>query len=486
MEKETVFIVAGSMQLGFLAAFARILSSRFEIVFVALNRLTAGYLRKRFPDLAVRVEDIEGPNAKAASGADLNRCLSLEEKYGERLSMILSCDRGLGKGYLFNATNHPTQYKTYWSMEKKYNHLCNSLNSFDGLVNKYHPKFVLSGALLKEVCIVLRYHKIPFFYLGMIKFGKRCFWVENEYYQNSHLINSLKDNIKNSAAEKIDTRSDINYIQEQISKEQYSNIDFSYFGSYKNYCRYFITELYRSVRGTGHRDGYKFLGWGNSILSRPRAYRFFKKHGVRPAELAPYRIVYFPLHLEPELALNTFSPEFNNSMEMVAWISKSLPADCVLVVKESPWAFGIRPVGYYENLTRIGNVRLAYPKVSSFDWIRAAKLTATITGTAAIESIYFNTPVLSFGKYQLVNLLETVRYVTDYESTSAAVEYLLGLPADDQLFKRSKMALYLAQIKNSFELPEYETLFSRHDEQTDNAEAAFLELKKRYDNLFAD
>ena len=63
-----------------------------------------------------------------------------------------------------------------------------------------------------------------------------------------------------------------------------------------------------------------------------------------------------PLHLEPEIALLALSPEFNNSMEMIAWISKSLPADALVVVKEQPFSFGVRSRRYYHQLMQIGNV----------------------------------------------------------------------------------------------------------------------------------
>ena len=41
--------------------------------------------------------------------------------------------------------------------------------------------------------------------------------------------------------------------------------------------------------------------------------------------------------MEPEVSLLQVSPEFNNSYEVICWVSKSLPADTMLVVKENPW-----------------------------------------------------------------------------------------------------------------------------------------------------
>ena len=63
--------------------------------------------------------------------------------------------------------------------------------------------------------------------------------------------------------------------------------------------------------------------------------------------------IYMPLHLEPEMALQNFSPEFNNQLEMIYWISKSLPSNYFIVVKEHPEMYGLRTIKYINNLIKI-------------------------------------------------------------------------------------------------------------------------------------
>ena len=99
--------------------------------------------------------------------------------------------------------------------------------------------------------------------------------------------------------------------------------------------------------------------------------------------------------MEPEVALLSISPEFNNSMEMIAWISKSVPADVLLVIKEQPLSFGIRSRHYYDNFRRIENVVLADPRVHSWEWIRAASVVATITGSVGFEAVHFERPTVT-------------------------------------------------------------------------------------------
>ncbi len=195
-------------------------------------------------------------------------------------------------------------------------------------------------------------------------------------------------------------------------------------------------------------------------------------------------MVYVPLHLEPEVALLSVSPEFNNSMEMVAWISKSVPADTILVVKEQPFSYGIRSKRYYDNLRRIGNVVLANPDVHSWDWIRAARVVATISGTAGIESVYFHKPVLSFGKHQVINYLPTVRYANSYESTRQHIKELMDLDPGSKVFETSREALYRAQMETSFELPGFEHTYRIREPQLELARIAVDHLYSQYPHLF--
>jgi len=167
-------------------------------------------------------------------------------------------------------------------------------------------------------------------------------------------------------------------------------------------------------------------------------------------------------------------------MEIISWISKSLPADTMLVVKEQPHAYGIRSQRYYDNFRKIGNVILASPEIHSWEWIKQAKIIATITGTVGIEAAYFGKPVLSFGKHQIINYLPSVRYVNTFESVKDAVKELLTLTPDDIIFKKSKAALYHAQKENSFRMAGLEKLSKSKKLHMGLAEQVVASLKERY------
>jgi hypothetical protein len=304
-------------------------------------------------------------------------------------------------------------------------------------------------------------------------------WIENEYYQNEEYINTIKENVFTYQNKK--KFSSIDYIQDQLSAYKIKKVSFLYTKACKELIRRFPQEILKKITGYYKKNqGYKFLGWYRPIFMRPYFFKYFQRIGKKPEELTGYKLIYFPLHLEPEIALLSISPEFNNSMELITWISKSLPADALLVVKENPLSFGIRSKQYYDNLRRINNVVLSYPDISSWQWIRSSNITATISGTAGIESVYFERPVISFGKHQIINHLPTVRYVYNYDTTRDAISELLSLSHNDKMFKISKEALYHAQMKVSFEMPGIEKIIKDYNLHMNLAEIAYKKLREQY------
>tara|TARA_B100000315_G_scaffold229300_1_gene238785 strand:- start:25 stop:810 length:786 start_codon:yes stop_codon:yes gene_type:complete len=243
----------------------------------------------------------------------------------------------------------------------------------------------------------------------------------------------------------------------------------------------FPDELIKLFTGYFNKNqGYKFLGWYPSLFRRPYMYNYFRKYGEKPENMRGFNLVYFPLHHEPEISLLSASSEFNNSMELIAWVSKSLPANILLVVKEQPYSYGIRSKNYYDNLRRIGNVVLAHPATTSWQWIKCSVLVTTFVGTAGLEAVFHDKPVLSAGKHQLINHLPTVRYINSFDSTKKAVKELLLLSEDDKLFKVSKEALYHAINDDSFELIGIEKISKSRELHMDLAKIAVNTIKEKY------
>ncbi|MBD3197752.1 MAG: hypothetical protein GF317_22055 [Candidatus Lokiarchaeota archaeon] len=114
--------------------------------------------------------------------------------------------------------------------------------------------------------------------------------------------------------------------------------------------------------------------------------------------------IYFPLHYQPE---RTSCPEgeiFSDQFLIIDMISKLLPYNWQLYVKEHtsqwhPLMHGecSRDKSFYEKVRSLENVHFLSTQVSSFKLTDKAKAVATITGTSGWEALIRETPALVFG-----------------------------------------------------------------------------------------
>ena len=107
---------------------------------------------------------------------------------------------------------------------------------------------------------------------------------------------------------------------------------------------------------------------------------------------------YFPLHYEPERNLLIDAPFHCNQIEIIKNISRSLPVNFMLYVKEHPTqkVIGWRKISYYKQLQDLPNVRLIHPSVKPDAILEKCKLVITISGTAGLEAIFYKRPVIVF------------------------------------------------------------------------------------------
>jgi hypothetical protein len=109
----------------------------------------------------------------------------------------------------------------------------------------------------------------------------------------------------------------------------------------------------------------------------------------------PY--AYFPLHIEPEIAMMLYAPYYTNQIELIKVAARALPISMKLYVKEHPGMAGYRTRGFYRELRKIPNVCIIAPHLSGTEIARHAALTITITSTSGWEALLLKKPVITFG-----------------------------------------------------------------------------------------
>jgi len=125
----------------------------------------------------------------------------------------------------------------------------------------------------------------------------------------------------------------------------------------------------------------------------------------------------FPLHVQPEATTLTLAPFYVDQPTLIANIAKALPVGYQLYVKEHVMAVGRRPLGEYERIMDIPNVKLISPDVRVRDLIQQSLGVCTITGTMGWEALVYGKPAITFG-----------RPFYDASGLTYPVEEIQGLP----------------------------------------------------------
>lgn len=140
---------------------------------------------------------------------------------------------------------------------------------------------------------------------------------------------------------------------------------------------------------------------------------------------------YYPLHLEPEMAMLLLAPQWTDQLNLIKQVAESLPLSYKLYVKEHPAMMGFRTRRYYKKMKKIPNVKLIHPNHDSHAIIQDAKFVATQTGTAGWEALMLQKPVITFGSVYY-NTLPMVKHVSDIATLADVVQEQLERPRHDE------------------------------------------------------
>ena len=114
----------------------------------------------------------------------------------------------------------------------------------------------------------------------------------------------------------------------------------------------------------------------------------------------PDRIIYFPLHLQPEMTTSALGDVYSDQTIAISKARElARQADCTLICKENPkQQFIERSDYFFKTLDKLGDVLIAPKEVDSRTLIRRAQAVVTITGTAGLEALAYGRPVWCLSK----------------------------------------------------------------------------------------
>lgn len=134
------------------------------------------------------------------------------------------------------------------------------------------------------------------------------------------------------------------------------------------------------------------------IYRKIRYSRFLKKHAVDPRNLKNVNYLIYPLHLEPESSTLILGKWLNDQRKIIEMISKALPVDTVLIVKEHKPSVGRRSLQFYKDIEQYHNVFLVNERIDVYPFIEQSKGVVLISSTMGLEALMLKKPILAFGE----------------------------------------------------------------------------------------
>jgi len=134
------------------------------------------------------------------------------------------------------------------------------------------------------------------------------------------------------------------------------------------------------------------------------------------------KFIYVPLQNQPELSTSALGGVFRDQLLMLEVLSRDLPKDWKIYVKENPrqGAFARGPL-YFHRLKRIAGVEHLPSGTNTHMLSRHAQFTATVTSNAGWESVRKGRPAMTFGAPWYRSLPGVVQWAPglDYEEIAA-------------------------------------------------------------------
>lgn len=393
-----------------------------------------------------------------------------EKCLGVTYNSLALANRHLGRGFALGGFHFPrsrlSENANYAAMLHGFNR---EIAFWRREVESKKPSLMIGGG--KICATVVRHMGVTQRWLGLSRYKNYHFWAMNELYESPAFERAYRG-IRTAQAVEIEAP----YKGHMDLRETFV------------IQTGFARTLLRAGYMLAQRTSWKLRGLqkGRNYYMRDEiAYVFRRRrqmlattgrHGASLNVLAGRRFIYFPLHVEPEAALQGISPEYFYQLSCIAALARDLPAGVLLAVKDTYASMGVRPDNFYDQIRAFKNVVLLDTMTFGLEVIRKAELVATITGTAGMEAAVMGKPVLSFGHHNIYNFLPHVRLIKDESELKPALDEMLDEKFDRVAAKQAGSRFITAIVQESFDLGSFD-LRRRHNIEPEACERAWQALQ---------
>ena len=419
------------------------------------------------------------------STVDLNYIQSFEDKFGhDYFGRILTADRRVGNGYVLGGLARPSYISDLAKTNPDkypYIYVQGTLNFFESLFSEIRFDFVFLYVVASLPALLLsffaKYNEVTFRCLYHSRIDDRNFLDSSPYGDLEILREKYFDNdliISEEAQQK--AKKYLQSFREKPLEPDYTSYyqnktDFIlkdaayvivYFFAF--YLRFFLPSNIKNIL-TKDKLLHKIFYFNRRFL------KIFLRTKFSNA-IPDQKFVYFPLHVDPEASTMVLSPFHTNQLALIENLSKSIPADHLLLVKEHIPMIGFRPKNFYKTIMSFPRVKLINPSFNQFSLISKSSFICTITGTVGLEGLLLRKKVLLIGDNAPFSLFEKGLIVeSDISNLSKGFYDLKKLsPLDDQSIIRYLGLIFQESFKMNNSL-----IWEKYNDQSPKEKRLFID-----------
>jgi len=458
---KNVIVIAHSEMRGIMVGLARKFREQgSNVTFICSTRQECDFYSSRFGDAFNRIVTANGFYAEAMKpvrdeAVVVAKAVETEAWLGTNINRLVVYDRHFGKGFAPGGTRHPrsimSEYTSYPQMLQAY---ITEIEACRKLIEDTDPDLIVGDYRILEA--VAGRIGVPIRNLVSSRYKNFFYWSDSMLRTSPAIEAAFSAMPSKIAPVEMNTP----YNAHMDYREKFLR-DTSLVGVARRMGYTVTQQIYWILRRYEKRIGY-FLWDRVAYFWHKRADLIKLRPPVTKslAEMAGQKFVFFPLHTEPETALQGMSPEFLFQLEAITAIARDLPADVKLVVKEAYHALGRRPRDFHRQIMAFKNVVMLETMELGLDVVKEAAVTLTITGTAGYEAAVLGKPVISFGRHNIFGFLDHVHVVQDLGDLRPVLAECLS-PSFDHEKARADGARFLnAMLSISIDLGKFNTLKS--------------------------
>ncbi len=335
---------------------------------------------------------------------------------------MISADRSYGRSYINDIHGYHSSYTNKNSSKILINFI-HVAKGIEKIFKEYKPNavFVPNGLSNIDVTIIeslSKFYKIRFLTPETFRYDNFFFFCDN--LKNDTLKikkNYLKTKKKFKSNKKINkifrkliskknyVSADAKEIKRTLNKLQKKNVlEFilgnSFYSILKHSYFYILFLFGIKILHLKFLPNYNFFSSIFTEIQLKKNLKFLSKLNY-PSLKKKY--IYYPLHLNPETSTLLKGNDFMNQEYLIETISKNIPHDTKLYVKEHPAMLNSHPrrISFYKRIMTLPNVELINPNLDSRKIISKAKAVIIVDGSSGLEAILSRIPLVTMKNYNL-------------------------------------------------------------------------------------